>query len=205
MRAPIKIEDKGQIYKGSVPTSWDDITLKEFYKFSEFSLKPRKDFIQFYADMTGIPYEILYKSREGSVQTSIDALTAWLWQNPGDAELHKRPVPKTFKILIGIHEKIVTVPKNLELKQLGQKYAISYYFQELKKTVKSQTEFALERAAGIIAIFMFQEFTGKEDFNLEEALLYKWRIMDLPATQMIPLSVFFWNHFIELARSGPNN
>lgn len=205
MRAPIKIKTKDETYNGTVPTTWDDITLEEFYTFSKFAMKTKKDFVQFYADMTGIPYEILFKSREGSVQTSIDALLSFLFKDTKSAQLEKRRIPVTFKILIGLNKRLVTVPRNLELKQLGQKYALTLHFEDLKKTIKDPVDFQLHRAAGIIAIFMFQEFTGKADFDLDQALLYKWRVMKLPAVEMVPLAVFFWNSFISSASDGVYN
>tara|TARA_R110000803_G_scaffold52326_1_gene107708 strand:- start:13225 stop:13836 length:612 start_codon:yes stop_codon:yes gene_type:complete len=203
MRAPIEIKTKdGESHHAKVPTLWSDITLKEFYDWTRWSMKSKgsRDPLEFYSIITGLDIEILAKVREASTQVTLDAFTRFLWKNVEDAKLHLYPVPETIRIQVGIHHKTITIPKKIELKQLGQKMAIGLHFSELKKTVKDPVEFQLQRSAGIIAIFLYQEITGRsmdEDFDLDVALLYVHRLSDLPAVEMVPLAVFFWNHFIE--------
>ena len=207
MKAPISIKHKGEIIKGTVPTDWASISLKQFYQFTNWALEHPKtrDSVRMYEIMTGIPYDVLVAVKDSKVTTEIDSLIGFLWENPEDAKLHKYPVPKSIRMLQGIHIKDIEVPKQIEIKQLGQSMTIALHFENLKKELKDSVEFEMHRASDIIAIIMFQELTGSDDFNIDTALMYRYRILELPATIAVPLAVFFWNHYIDLTSVGKSN
>lgn len=206
MSAPIEIKTKEKTYQARVPTSWSEVTLEQFYKWAAWAeQKTNRDWIKFYEIFTGLPYEILAQVRVGSIIETLDAWLEFIFKNTKDAELHKYPVPEFLEMTIGLHKKSMRVPRQIEQKQLGQKYALQLAFEELREAHKNEPEYQLERAAMAIAVFMYQEITDSQDFNLEFAKTYIPRIKKLPADKAIPIAVFFWNSYMELRRHGANN
>jgi len=192
MKAPLSIRSAGHKIKFSLPTSWDDVTLREFYDFTKWAIKEPKDMVELYAMMSGIDYETLCNVSEQSAVTTFDVCLQFLYD--GKLDITKLPVPETVQIMNGIHKKDIEVPKELVFKQLAQRLIVNQQIDKITNLEEfDPIGWQRERAVICIYVMLWQELTGLDKFDLDKAMKFEEAILNMPCTQAIPLAVFFWN------------
>lgn len=185
MRIPIKIKKDSKVYKGGVPTGWDDINLSEFYDLVDWSVNGKQDMVALYSILTGIPRDVLFNCSKISIKTLIDRNTQWMVEI---GNLHKLPIPKT----IEFRGKTVDVPKDLRSKKsIGVLFAVEQKLKEIESE-EIPTGKSKKRDALLVSFFMYEEITG-EEFDGEKAGELLPDIYKLPVTEVYPIAVFFSN------------
>lgn len=194
MRIPVSIDTaKGKV-TGSIATSWDDVTLTEYYQLVSWATESKDDQIKLYTILSGIEESVIAKCSNLSIKMLFDTHTTWL-QEPG--EIETRPMPK----LIKWGDDYLSVPKNLRIKELGQLFAIDALFNEIALSDVKPPEKECKHMAASVSVFMYQELTGEEFFDVSKVEGLIDSIARLPVVEVYPVAFFFWSKLQQLQRS----
>lgn len=210
MKVPIKIPTEKKTFRGHLPTSWDDVSLKTWWDILGWMTalkvidnKPApdgEDMAKLWGLLCGIPWNAVARCTNLSMGTVFETHAGFIMKELG--ELEKRPLPDT----IEIDGKDVKVPRDLKnVKELIQLFDFEAEVDRVMKD-KSLTlpQQNLKRDCLAIAFFMYQEIKGTKKYDGKKALKMADSFAKMPVTQAVPITVFFWKKLRLLMPSGNN-
>ena len=190
MSLPIIIRGKDQSYSCRIPTSWNDVNIRQYFEILKWSLTD-KDPVRLYSILTGIDYDIMFQCQEYAVSEVIDKHTEFIREDPN---VHtKKPD------FVDIRGKKIEVPKTLSVKPLGVILGLESEFSEINK-IEDEYEKQIKSLCTSVAYVLCEAISGKAHDN-EEADKLIPEIEQLPVTTVMPLALFFWRN-IARSKSG---
>jgi len=188
---PFKAIAHNQEYSFNVPTSWDEITLKQWLQLhNEWN---HKDIIKLIAILTGLDRDTIFNTIDIDIDEKIYPHLKFIFNK---IEPSKLPVPE----YITIDGKTLTVPKDVTIKCLGQKLSLQNYTALAAGQDKKQRDCY----AYAIAIYMFQEITSKT-FDEDEAIKLIPIIENCKFIEAYPVGTFFFNSYMKYLKESAKN
>jgi hypothetical protein len=185
MLLPVKIEGKPYV----VPTSWKDVSVKMFFELLKctqgWANKGRYDLIELYSVLTGCPYEIMNRCKQGDVTTLIEKNTVFT-QTMLDVEALE--LPSIVKIKGQYH----IVPVDLELESFGQKMAVDSEIVRIddQKEV-GEIDKRMQQIVSVCSIYFYKQLTGNSEFDFDAAMKQAKWVENASIVEMYPVAVFF--------------
>lgn len=174
-----------------VAASARELTVDQLIKLDE--LKDKSDICAILAILSNTEKQLWFDIDLSLVDMErLDAATAWIGDDLGGALLSDMPAPD--KVVIA--EREVVVPKNLEIKTLGQ----SMMFKQLvyPHVIVDDDKIKGLKPVGVamaLAIYLQPEFT-KEKFDGDSIELMVEACKELKAVEAVPLAAFFLKKFL---------
>lgn len=170
-------------YKCDLPTSWDELSMRQFYLL-ELWKEGQSDLIQALEILTGIPPNIWDKTNYNDFKEIILPNMEWIFTPP---KMRKIRIPET----LTIKDKEVKIPRNIEFETLGQKVAVDLKMSEYAVRYKDSSLLAsFHQMTYLIAAYISPQLSGK-DFDMTYAEEIKEQLYEEKALTLIPVGSFF--------------
>jgi hypothetical protein len=163
-----EIRYEGDKIKGTVPSSWEELTVKQWA-----ALRPENRDLEIVSILSGIDLEIL-ENTKGDLSPVVEMVYKALADMPSDL----KDLPRQAITIMG---KRVAFPKNLDFTRYGQK--------ALTKNLLRDAEDMRAIIADVFAIYAQPSIDGKFDSNNLEPI--KKAIEAMPIIQVLPWVIFF--------------
>ena len=184
---PFKAKYKDSEISFGVPTSYNELTLKQLVQLNEWD---KKDIIKLIAILCSIEYDVLFNSRMLDIDTQILPLLDWLKKPQNFQQLI---VPK----YITIAEKHYDVPTDISVKTLGQKISLQLHLAQAQNDKKA----TIDCIPFALAVYFQPEITGN-DYSEDEAIKLIPEIMNCKMFEAYPAGNFFLNKFIKFLKES---
>lgn len=149
-----------------IPTSWDQVTFKDFIALDDC----KQDIVKVIALFTRIDYDTLRTAKIKDMDNVIEKL----------GFLNKKPEPMIPKTILGY-----TIPKDLEFEQVQMYLDLKEYVKEAKELPPL---IQLERYALYCAVFACIAKHGKYDWSLAEAMASEF--LQAPCMEVLGIGNF---------------
>src|SRR3990167_447436 len=179
---PFKAKYKDSEIFFGVPTSYNELTLKQLVQLNEWD---KKDIIKLIAILCNIDYDVLFNSRMLDIDTQILPLLEWVKEPRNYQQLL---VPKQ----ITIDGKQYDVPADIAVKTLGQKISLQLHLAQEQKENKD----VIDCIPFALAVYFQPEVTGR-DYSEDEAIKLIPAIMNCKMLEAYPVGNFFLTNFIK--------
>lgn len=182
----IKFKIEGKEY--SCPTSWKDVTVKQFQELKAWD---KKDFIKLLSIITGVEYSIIFKTSELDVDTKLLPFLEFL-KKPLD--VNNLPAVS----FLTIEGKQYDIPKNLDRYSFGQKIdATNAINDAIEKTGD-----VYNYISKVVAIYM-QPIVQNRDYKTTEAVEFKSVIDKCSIVEAYTVASFFFRTFGVFSKEKP--
>ena len=164
------------------PDQWSEVTVEHFIR-PEFLTR---DPVGLLAVLTGIEKGVLMNATE-DISQELGRMVSFIAKEPTG---YKGKLPDRFKIM----DKLVKIPKDIELEKLGQKILFSAALGKYK--------FAYEAIPEIIAIYLIPQMTSDGSFDDNMIDEVKDAVKKMPITYVYPVADFFLDSLKLSRRNG---
>jgi len=169
----------------SVPTSWDEVTVDQFFKLSKCD---PKDYIAIVAVLSGLSYKKIELCKELDIDLQLAPHIEWTKEVIAWDKLNP-PREVVFNL------KVIKVSTDLELESFGQKVVYEQMLKEFITNAKGDTED--KRTADMaqiipygFSVYFCSKYYGK-DFSKALVNTFMSTVMDLPIMTVYPIGAFF--------------
>jgi len=200
---------RGQTTKEKMPSSWDEMTVKNFIDL-EGSKGNTANPTELLSILSGVPLPKIMDTRT-NLQIQIDEALNFITFNPPNwKELSLRDrykfksidyhvpnginfIQKIVRFFLGLFKyKFHMRPNDLELETFGQKIML--------QNKLNATDNPIEVIAYAIAIYMQKVIDGR--FDEKRAEILEKEVMQMRITEVYPLAIFFFHQLIKFKRFG---
>ena len=191
---PLKIAD----LKFNFPTSWEDITVEQYFRIADNKVLSNEDtsrnpFVEIVSILSGIPYEKWFHVNDQDVELKVIPYMAFLKDK---LDLDKLPRPKEFRI----GDKKYKLPENLGFKTWGQKIVME---DKLDPILKNGGDLSVLTPC-VLAVYFQPEITGGAFFQ-EKAEELIPQINQCKIVDAYPVAAFFLRSLLDLKKEiSPN-
>lgn len=192
---PYELKDSSgkPVLKFSIPSSWEESTLRQMIQWREEAKKGEIAFCKQLEIMTGVPESDWLNCSAINVDTLLLPNLEWMKEPLSESYLASLPVPET----VIINGKEIAIVKDIDLKTFGQK--ITMQTQMAKYAVKDGeniTGFELSFFPIAIAIYLLEIDPPRIPFSDVKAFAFATECELLPLKDAFPLASFFLQRFL---------
>ncbi len=171
-------------FKVKMKTSWEELTLEDFYRLELWRETKEQDLIRALAIISDLPYEIWNKSSYGDFKHIVLPAMVWMSDTP---KLRRIRMKDEIKIM----DKLIKIPKNAEYETLGQKVAIDQKIAKYaEQYADSPTCAAFYQMSYAMAVYV-SPLISEKDFDIEHSEIVQLEIQGMPFFEVYPICSFF--------------
>lgn len=184
-----KLEDK----KYNMPTSWREVTVKQFFQFKSWQ-SGDKNFVRLLSILTGVDYDVMRKSKQLDVDDKLIPFMKWL-----EEPLTEKNAPRCSTITID--DKKYDVPKDIGNYSFEQKIELKNRMIECI----NKTGDTLECLKIATAIYL-QPIVEQKDFSIKAAELFVDKLDDCKIVEVYAIGGFFLKKLlVSIIRNQPTS
>lgn len=185
----IKFKLEGKSY--SMPTSWKEVTVKQFFQFKEWQ-KTNGDFVKLLSILTGCDYDTMRKTKQLDVDDKLIPFMKWL-----EEPLTEKNAPKCSTL--SFQGKQYEVPKDLGMYSLEQKIELKNRMLECI----TKTGDTIDCIKIATAIYM-QPIIQDKEYSAKEAEIIAEQFDDCKIVELYAVGGFFLKKLIgSIVKNNP--